>query len=212
MNKKYSYIPLSEINKEASVNTKNNQIPRPKNSIEILNPLLIFKKGRNINNKRNNMKNDSTTNENYYSEKNNLNNSNTFISCISNNNNVNSNITNGDSGIFDLLINLSINNNLIKKSINNKRNEYGSGNIKEEKENDDGEGEDEELKIKIECDIIEEKIKKVILKEKSPSCGSKIIYDGSFSHKEISGMGVTAEYLKEKGIEVYSEEDIDSLL
>ena len=56
------------------------------------------------------------------------------------------------------------------------------------------------------------KIKKAILKEKSPSCGSKIIYDGSFSHKEIPGMGVTAEYLKEKGIEVYSEDDIDSLL
>ena len=56
------------------------------------------------------------------------------------------------------------------------------------------------------------KIKKVVLKEKSPSCGSKIIYDGTFSHKEISGMGVTAEYLKKKGIEVYSEEDIDSLL
>ena len=56
------------------------------------------------------------------------------------------------------------------------------------------------------------KIKKVILKEKSPSCGSKIIYDGSFSHKEISGSGVTAEYLKKKGIEVFSEDDIDSLL
>lgn len=56
------------------------------------------------------------------------------------------------------------------------------------------------------------KIKKVILKEKSPSCGSKIVYDGTFSHKEIPGMGVTAEYLKKKGIEVYSEEDIDSLL
>jgi len=56
------------------------------------------------------------------------------------------------------------------------------------------------------------KIKKVILKEKSPSCGSKIIYDGTFSHKEIPGMGVTAEYLKIKGIEVYSEDDIDSLL
>ena len=56
------------------------------------------------------------------------------------------------------------------------------------------------------------KIKKAILKERSPSCGSKIIYDGSFSHKEISGMGVTASYLKEKGIEVYSEDDIDSLL
>lgn len=56
------------------------------------------------------------------------------------------------------------------------------------------------------------KIKKVILKEKSPSCGSKTIYDGTFSHKEIPGNGVTAEYLKEKGIEVYSEDDIDSLL
>ena len=56
------------------------------------------------------------------------------------------------------------------------------------------------------------KIKKVILKEKSPSCGSKIIYDGTFAHKEIPGMGITAEYLKEKGIEVYSEDDIDSLL
>ena len=56
------------------------------------------------------------------------------------------------------------------------------------------------------------KIKKVILKEKSPSCGSKIIYDGSFSHKEIPGMGITAEYLKEKGIEVYSENNIDSLI
>ena len=56
------------------------------------------------------------------------------------------------------------------------------------------------------------KIKKVILKETSPSCGSKQIYDGSFSHKVIPGMGITARYLKEKGIEVYSENDIESLL
>ena len=56
------------------------------------------------------------------------------------------------------------------------------------------------------------KIKKVILKERSPSCGSNEIYDGSFSHKVISGMGITARYLKEKGIEVYTENDIDSLL
>ena len=34
----------------------------------------------------------------------------------------------------------------------------------------------------------------------------------TFSHKEIKGMGVTAEYLKKKGIEVFSEDDIDSLL
>ena len=56
------------------------------------------------------------------------------------------------------------------------------------------------------------KIKKVILKERSPSCGSNEIYDGTFTHKAIPGMGVTAEYLKEKGIEVYTENDIDSLL
>ena len=56
------------------------------------------------------------------------------------------------------------------------------------------------------------KIKKVILKERSPSCGSNEIYDGTFSHKIISGMGVIAEYLKEKGIEVFTENDIDSLL
>ena len=56
------------------------------------------------------------------------------------------------------------------------------------------------------------KIKKVILKERSPSCGKKEIYDGSFSHKVISGMGVTAEYLTSKGIEVYSEDEIESLL
>ena len=56
------------------------------------------------------------------------------------------------------------------------------------------------------------KIKTVILKEKSPSCGSKIIYDGSFSHKEINGMGVTAEYLKKKGITVLNEDEINSLL
>ena len=55
-------------------------------------------------------------------------------------------------------------------------------------------------------------IKTAILKERSPSCGSNEIYDGTFSHKVIPGIGVTAEYLKEKGIEVYTENDIDSLL
>lgn len=56
------------------------------------------------------------------------------------------------------------------------------------------------------------KIKTAILKERSPSCGTETIYDGTFSHKEISGMGVTAEYLKEKGIAVLNEDEIDSLL
>ena len=56
------------------------------------------------------------------------------------------------------------------------------------------------------------KIKKAILKERSPSCGVHEIYDGTFSHQKIAGMGVTASYLKEKGIAIYNEDEIDSLL
>lgn len=56
------------------------------------------------------------------------------------------------------------------------------------------------------------KIKKAILKERSPSCGVYEVYDGSFSHKVIEGMGVTAKYLKEKGIVIYNEDEIPKLL
>ena len=56
------------------------------------------------------------------------------------------------------------------------------------------------------------KITKAILKERSPSCGVHEIYDGSFSHKVIPGMGVTAALLKRKGITVYSEDEIPELL
>lgn len=55
-------------------------------------------------------------------------------------------------------------------------------------------------------------IKTVILKKLSPSCGSNEIYDGGFSHKVIKGDGVTASYLKRKGINVLTEDDIDTLL
>ena len=56
------------------------------------------------------------------------------------------------------------------------------------------------------------KIKKAILKERSPSCGVHSIYDGTFSHKVISGSGVTATLLKRKGIDVYNEDEIPMLL
>ena len=56
------------------------------------------------------------------------------------------------------------------------------------------------------------KITKAILKERSPSCGVHEIYDGSFSHKVIPGMGVTAALLKRKGITIYSEDEIPELL
>lgn len=55
-------------------------------------------------------------------------------------------------------------------------------------------------------------IKIAILKEKSPSCGSKLIHDGSFSGNLIDGQGVTTKLLTKKGIKVLSEDDIDTLL
>ncbi len=47
-----------------------------------------------------------------------------------------------------------------------------------------------------------------ILKQRSPSCGSRQIYDGSFSGRKIDGMGVTAALLTQAGIAVYSEEEL----
>lgn len=55
-------------------------------------------------------------------------------------------------------------------------------------------------------------IKIAILKERSPSCGSHEIHDGSFSNKLIKGEGVTTELLKRKGITVLNEDEIDTLL
>ena len=49
-------------------------------------------------------------------------------------------------------------------------------------------------------------------KERSPSCGSGRIYDGTFSGRLTSGDGVTAALLKENGIAVYGESEIEVLL
>jgi uncharacterized protein YbbK (DUF523 family) len=45
-----------------------------------------------------------------------------------------------------------------------------------------------------------------ILKEKSPSCGSQLIYDGTFSGTTKLGLGVTAALLVRNGLAVYSDE------
>ena len=47
----------------------------------------------------------------------------------------------------------------------------------------------------------------VILKSRSPSCGSGIIYDGSFSHVRVPGDGVFAAMLKKEGFRVMTEEE-----
>jgi len=51
-----------------------------------------------------------------------------------------------------------------------------------------------------------------ILKEKSPSCGSGSIYDGSFTGTLTAGNGLTADLLKAHGIAVYGENQLDDLL
>ena len=54
--------------------------------------------------------------------------------------------------------------------------------------------------------------KAALLKEKSPSCGSGQIYDGSFTGKLIPGDGVAAEELKKEGLIVFGESDTDLLI
>ena len=51
-------------------------------------------------------------------------------------------------------------------------------------------------------------VKEAVLKQKSPSCGSGKIYDGTFSGNVIEGDGVTASFLKSNGIKVMSEDDL----
>lgn len=56
--------------------------------------------------------------------------------------------------------------------------------------------------------IGEQKITAAILKENSPSCGVKAVYDGSFSGQKIKGQGVTAAVLAAAGVALYSECDL----
>lgn len=54
--------------------------------------------------------------------------------------------------------------------------------------------------------------KAAVLKERSPSCGSGRIYDGSFTGTLTDGDGVCAACLKEHGIKVYGESQVERLL
>lgn len=54
-------------------------------------------------------------------------------------------------------------------------------------------------------------IRFAVLKESSPSCGSTLIYDGSFSNKKITGQGVTCKMLSQEGIKVFSEKNLQEL-
>lgn len=51
-----------------------------------------------------------------------------------------------------------------------------------------------------------------VLKERSPSCGSGEIYDGTFTGTVVEGWGVTAELLRREGIPVLGESRMGELL
>lgn len=53
---------------------------------------------------------------------------------------------------------------------------------------------------------------KALMKEKSPSCGSGLIFDGSFTKTLISGDGMAAEKLKKAGVSVYGESRAEELI
>lgn len=55
---------------------------------------------------------------------------------------------------------------------------------------------------------LEKKVDLAILQSRSPSCGVKEIYDGSFSGKKIKGQGVFAKLLSAHGIKVLDAEDM----
>lgn len=56
-----------------------------------------------------------------------------------------------------------------------------------------------------------EGINKAILKSKSPSCGSGLIHDGSFTGAMTKGNGLTAELLIKSGFDVFTEKQIEEL-
>lgn len=53
---------------------------------------------------------------------------------------------------------------------------------------------------------------RALLKERSPSCGSGEIYDGSFTGTLIPGDGVAAQALKSHGLRICGEGELEQLL
>lgn len=51
-------------------------------------------------------------------------------------------------------------------------------------------------------------IRLAVLKARSPSCGNRENYDGSFGGRRVPGEGVTAALLRRHGVQVFSEEEL----
>ena len=65
------------------------------------------------------------------------------------------------------------------------------------------EGAAKALKIALDNDV-----DLAILQSRSPSCGTKEVYDGTFSGTKIPGKGIFAQLLAEAGIKMLDPEDI----
>ncbi|WP_267201281.1 DUF523 domain-containing protein [Limosilactobacillus kribbianus] len=51
-------------------------------------------------------------------------------------------------------------------------------------------------------------VQAAFLKQKSPACGTQLIYDGHFSGHKIAGIGVAAALLRQHGIQVFGDEEL----
>lgn len=62
------------------------------------------------------------------------------------------------------------------------------------------------------CNVVKAlEVEAVILKANSPSCGFGMIYDGTFSGQKIDGNGLTAERLIKMEIEVFNENNFQTI-
>ncbi|MBQ8525313.1 MAG: DUF523 domain-containing protein [Clostridia bacterium] len=57
----------------------------------------------------------------------------------------------------------------------------------------------------------ETKAKYALMKQGSPSCGSKTISDGTFTGTKKQGMGIAARLLSDMGVKIFDENEIEKL-
>ena len=80
--------------------------------------------------------------------------------------------------------------------------------------NRDGLNVDKEFRLGVERmlnKLENEDVELVILQPRSPSCGTKQIYDGTFTGTLVDGQGMFAKALIEKGYKVVEPDELDNL-
>ena len=80
--------------------------------------------------------------------------------------------------------------------------------------NQDGTSVDEPVRRAV-AQILEqiknEEIECAVLQSRSPTCGVRQVYDGTFSRKLVEGSGVLAQALKEAGYRVVDREELEDM-